>query len=71
LSTRRPCASAPARERRQRESAGVAERVEHAPPVRQRTDARSIVALVQVEARLLAPRDVDAIGESSLADPDV
>ena len=58
-------------ERGQREAAGVAERIQH-PPVARRASRtrRAIVALVEVEAGLLARDDVDAVDEAVLANGD-
>ena len=56
-------------ERREREAAGVAERVEHAPArAHASRTSRAVVALVEIEAGLLAAEHVDAIGEPVLED---
>ena len=50
-----------ARQRGEREAAGVAEAVEHVAAGGERADAAAVVALVEIEAGLLAVRDVDAV----------
>jgi len=57
------CASAS-----EREAAGVAEAVEHVAAGRVLRDERAVVALVDVEARLVAVRHVDVIAHAVLVD---
>ena len=60
----------PARERGEREASRVAERVQHAPIPRVAADERAVVALVEIEARLLPMRDIDAVGDAGFDDVD-
>ena len=60
-----------ARERGEREAAGVAEHVQHAPPARERAHDAPVVALVEIEARLLARDRIDAVRDAVLDDREV
>src|SRR6266568_3431401 len=56
--------------RRKRETARVAEAIEHLPAGRKKPDASAIVALVEIEPGLLPRNDVDLVLDSMLEDPD-
>ena len=60
-----------ARERREREAAGVAEHVQHPPPARERAHDAPVVALVEIEPRLLARDRIDAVRDAVLDDGEV